>query len=58
MTERELAPPIQQQLTHRPLSPGMQRPPVAVVSRQQSVADDAATAALNDAEVTRIAGGG
>lgn len=46
-------------LTARPLSPGMQRPPVGVVSRQQSVADDAATAdALNQAEMARIAQGG
>jgi len=40
MTERKPAPPIQQQLTQRPLSPGMQRPPVAVVSRQQSVPEN------------------
>jgi len=53
-----LAHPVQQQTTYRPLSPGMQRPPIAVVSRQQSMADDAATTALNDAEMARIAQGG
>lgn len=52
-----LAHPVQQQTTYRPLSPGMQRPAGAIVSRQQSVADDG-TAALNDAELSRIAGGG
>lgn len=33
-----VAHPVQQQITQRPLSPGMMRPPVAVVSKQQSVA--------------------